>query len=43
MRYDRLNQQVAKMDAAGKPPKPETLARSALYLPGLNAEVSRAK
>lgn len=36
-------QQVAKMDATGKSPKPGTLARSALYLPGLNAEVSRAK
>ena len=32
-------QQVAKMDATGKSPKPGTLARSALYLPGLNAEV----
>jgi hypothetical protein len=36
-------QQVAKMDATGTSPKRGTLARSALYLPGLNAEVSRAK
>ena len=33
---------VAKMDATGAPPKAGTLARSALYLPGLNAGVSRA-
>jgi hypothetical protein len=36
-------QQVAKTDATGTPPKPGTLGRSALYLPGLNAEVSCAK
>jgi len=33
---------VAKMDVIGTPPKPRNAARSALYLPGLNAEVSRA-
>ena len=36
-------QQVAKMDATGTPPKQGTLTRSALYLPGLNTGVSRAK
>lgn len=36
-------QQVAKMDATGTSPKQGTLTRSALYLPGLNAGVSRAK
>ena len=33
---------VAKTDATGAPPKAGTLARSVLYLPGLNAGVSRA-
>ena len=33
---------VAKTDATGAPPKARTLARSTLYLPGLNAGVSRA-
>ena len=33
---------VAKTDATGTPPKAGTLAHSALYLPGLNAGVSRA-
>ena len=36
-------QQVAKMDATGTSPKQGTHTRSALYLPGLNAGVSRAK
>ena len=33
---------VAKKDVIGTPPKPGTLARSALCLPGLKTEVSRA-
>lgn len=33
---------VAKMDVTGTPPKQETLARSALYLPALKDGVSRA-
>lgn len=33
---------VAKMDVTGTPPKHRNASRSALYLPGLNAEVSRA-
>lgn len=33
---------VARMDANGTPPKHWNAARSALYLPGLKAEVSRA-
>ena len=36
-------QQVAKMDATGTSPKQGTHTRSALYLPGLNAGVFRAK
>ena len=33
---------VATMDAIGTPPEQRNAARSALYLPGLNAAVSRA-